>query len=83
MQSNPCRQEDTVILKNNMDIIPLQSAHLDEAFALLMACREALEAAGIYQWTDRYPSASVVAHDIKYGGIYGFIKDGRIAGIVT
>lgn len=65
-----------------MEIHQATAAQAGEIFDLLQACRRALEAEGIFQWTDAYPALHHVEEDLASGDLFVYMDGGVCAGTV-
>ncbi len=58
----------------------------DELFEIYEQCRRAMQAAGIFQWQNEYPTIDTVKQDIEDKTLYGYyakdIEDGKCLGAV-
>lgn len=66
-----------------MEIRPIGQDRLEEVFAILRSCKEAMDAEGIYQWVDSYPNREAIAQDMDMGCIYGLMDGDACAGVVS
>jgi ribosomal protein S18 acetylase RimI-like enzyme len=66
-----------------MRIAAASEEELDGAFAIIVACREALEAQGLLQWDAQYPSRSFFGEAIARRNLFLLRDDGRISGVVV
>jgi len=57
--------------------------HLDHVTVLLLDAKIALDALGILQWTDAYPSRRFVEASIEAGELYVLTVDGAVVGSVV
>lgn len=55
----------------------------EEIFALLRRARADLDAHGIFQWDDYYPSRENVCEDIKAGCLYTYRASGMLSAVFT
>lgn len=53
-----------------MRVIKGEARHVDPVWALMQRCRRALEAEGIFQWDDAYPTRGTVDADARRGALY-------------
>lgn len=58
-------------------IVRSDDRHIDAAWALLERCKAVLEAQGIRQWDDVYPTREVIATDVRNGALFVLEEDGR------
>ncbi len=56
---------------------------LDNIKSLTEACAAAMQAKGIFQWNEHYPSRKRLSQDIKKGELFVIEEQGRIVGIVV
>lgn len=64
----------------------IRKARLDEIETLLTiskACARKMEAEGIYQWNEYYPSAKAFQNDYKRGELYVFDSNKILIGCIT
>lgn len=66
-----------------MKIELAQSPQANEIFSILYLCKKSLDKQGIFQWTDNYPTLSIVEEDIKKQCLYVAVLHGRCAGIIN
>jgi ribosomal protein S18 acetylase RimI-like enzyme len=66
-----------------MRVTAASKEELDEAFAIIVACREALEAQGLLQWDAQYPSRSFFEEAIAARNLFVLRDEGRIKGVVV
>ena len=53
-----------------MRIIKADARHVDPVWALMQRCRRALEAEGVFQWDDVYPTRDTVDADVRRRALY-------------
>src|SRR5688500_15530744 len=53
-----------------MPVLRADARHVDPVWALMGRCKRALEAQGIHQWDDIYPTRGVVEADVARGALY-------------
>ncbi|HKR43032.1 MAG TPA: GNAT family N-acetyltransferase [Paraburkholderia sp.] len=66
-----------------MRIAAASENDLDAAFAIIVACREALEAQGLLQWDAQYPSRAFFAEAIAQRNLFVLRNGDRIEGVVV
>jgi len=54
-----------------------EERHVDAAWELLSRCKAALDAQGIRQWDDVYPTRDLIAADIHNGALFMLEEHGR------
>lgn len=59
-----------------MRIVKGDRRHVDPAWDLMDRCRRALDAQGILQWDDIYPTRETVETDVRRGTLYVLEDDG-------
>lgn len=64
-------------------IAPAGADELDAACAVIAACREALEAQGLFQWDARYPGRAFFRDAIAQGHLFALFEQARIVGVVV
>jgi len=55
----------------------------DEAFALIVRCREAMEGSGMEQWPGFYPDLDVVTRDIERRVLWILREEGEVTAAIT
>jgi len=58
-------------------------SQIPEILSMTDACRLAMEANGIYQWTTEYPSKKAFENDIERNELYVFLRDNDIVGCIV
>ncbi len=58
-------------------------SQLNEILSMTAACRVAMEANGIYQWTTEYPSEKAFENDIGRNELYVLLQDNDIVGCIV
>lgn len=58
-------------------------AHVDAAWEILDRCRRALDARGIHQWDDVYPTREVIEADVANGRLWVLEVEGRVRASVA
>jgi len=58
-------------------------SQIPEILSMTDACRLAMEANGIYQWTTEYPSKKAFENDIERNELYVFLRDNDIIGCIV
>lgn len=66
-----------------MILEPATDQDFDEAYTLLVACKEDLMTQNIGQWDDNYPNPDHVAADIHQGGLFKYVLETDIVGIIS
>lgn len=66
-----------------MEIKLCQAHQSGEILSLLRDCKSSLDQQGIFQWTDAYPSLTIVEQDIQAAHLYSAILGDRCVGIVS
>lgn len=66
-----------------MEIRQGQPGQLNSIFAIFMNCKLAMDAAGIFQWTEVYPNRAVIESDIDKGELYCLSENGCCMGVVA
>lgn len=66
-----------------MEIRLASIAQLQEIFAILTNCRIHLDAQGVPQWIDSYPSLPIIEEDIKGGYLYCAMSGSDCLGTVS
>jgi ribosomal protein S18 acetylase RimI-like enzyme len=67
-----------------MRIVRAEHHHIEGAWELVDRCRRALDAQGIHQWDDVYPTRETIAADVSRGALYVLEDDdGRVVAGVT
>lgn len=64
-------------------IAPAKISQIPEILTMTNACRIAMEAKGIYQWTTAYPSQKAFEKDIDRNELYVLLEDNAIIGCVV
>jgi len=64
-------------------IEPAKISQIPEILTMTDACRIAMEAKGIYQWTTEYPSKVVFENDIKRNELYVLLHEQSIIGCIV
>lgn len=64
-------------------VAPANTHDLDAAFAVIAACREALDAQGLFQWDPRYPDRPFFRDAIAKGRLFALFEQLRIVGVVV
>lgn len=64
-------------------IEPAKISQIPKILSMTDACRIAMEANGIYQWTTAYPSKQAFEKDIERNELYVFLQDNEIVGCVV
>lgn len=54
----------------------------EEIFEIYKSCRKAMQAAGIFQWQDEYPTIDTVKKDLEEKTLYGYYENGKCLGVV-
>jgi hypothetical protein len=52
-------------------------------FQMYKTAKEALEDDNIYQWTDNYPTRSIIENDLKDGILYVLKNNNKIIGAIN
>ncbi len=60
-----------------------QQHELSEIMALIRAIAKDLQAKGINQWHEEYPTIAMISQDIEEGDVYVLKKEAIIIGVVT
>lgn len=55
----------------------------EEIYEIIENCKTSLQAEGIFQWTDHYPTLQVIQNDIESGNLYQIQSDNGILGIIN
>lgn len=58
-------------------------SEIPDILAMTDSCRRYMDAQGIYQWTDEYPSKNNFEIDIENGELYSLRVDGKLIGCVV
>lgn len=58
-------------------------SQIPEILTMTDACRLAMEANGIYQWTTEYPSKKAFENDIERNELYVLLHDNEIVGCIV
>lgn len=58
-------------------------SQLNEILSMTAACRVAMEANGIYQWTEAYPSKEAFENDIYRNELFILLHDKKIVGCIV
>ncbi|WP_339625833.1 GNAT family N-acetyltransferase [uncultured Maribacter sp.] len=58
-------------------------SQIPEILTMTDACRLAMEANGIYQWTKEYPSKKAFENDIERNELYVLLHDNEIVGCIV
>ena len=67
-----------------MRIVRAEHQHVEGAWQLVDRCRRALDAQGIHQWDDVYPTRETIAADVSRGALYVLEDDdGNVVAGVT
>jgi nitroreductase/ribosomal protein S18 acetylase RimI-like enzyme len=68
-----------------MEFLPVKGTQADarEVFALIVACRDAMEGTGMEQWPDFYPDLDVVRGDIERGALWVYREGGDVVAAMT
>lgn len=66
-----------------MNIEKGKISDLDVLFAMYRKGKAHLERQGIFQWTDKYPTISIIERDLDKGYLYVLSKDEEILGAVN
>ena len=53
-----------------MRIVMGETRHVDPVWTLMDRCNRALQADGVFQWDDVYPTREVVATDVRRGALF-------------
>ncbi|WP_116771727.1 GNAT family N-acetyltransferase [Maribacter litoralis] len=64
-------------------IAPAKISQIPEILTMTNACRIAMEANGIYQWTTEYPSQKAFEKDIDRNELYVLLEDNAIIGCIV
>ena len=64
-----------------MSIERADISDLDEIFAIYQKCITILDAEGIMQWDEHYPSLTLLQQDIEAGELFKYVTDERIAAV--
>ncbi|HDZ05401.1 hypothetical protein LCGC14_0070480 [marine sediment metagenome] len=64
-------------------IEPAKISQIPKILSMTDACRIAMEANGIYQWTTAYPSKQAFEKDIERNELYVLLQDNEIVGCVV
>ncbi|WP_339835912.1 GNAT family N-acetyltransferase [uncultured Maribacter sp.] len=64
-------------------IEPAKISQLNEILRMTAACRVSMEANGIYQWTEAYPSKEVFENDIVRNELFVLLNDEKIVGCIV
>jgi ribosomal protein S18 acetylase RimI-like enzyme len=52
-------------------------------YEIIKNCKSSLQAEGIFQWTDNYPTLQIIQNDIELGNLYHIQFDNDILGIIN
>jgi ribosomal protein S18 acetylase RimI-like enzyme len=52
-------------------------------YEIVKNCKTALQSDGIFQWTEHYPTLSIIQNDIELGHLYQIQSDKDILGIIN
>lgn len=66
-----------------MKIVKAKHNQIDEIYAILSRCRNALGSLGIFQWTNMYPNRQIVEQDILNNQLYCLTDNDLCIGVVT
>jgi len=66
-----------------MKIIKGELSDLDMIFQIYLNAKQELELRGIYQWTDSYPTLSIIESDLKKGILYVMQHNNEILGAIN
>ncbi|MCF8278551.1 MAG: GNAT family N-acetyltransferase [Flavobacteriales bacterium] len=58
-------------------------ADLDALFAIYQNAKNEMQRKGIHQWTDNYPTRSIIENDIKHGSMFLLKCSNRILGAIV
>ena len=72
-----------LIEKEQLTIKKANLTDLDTLCLIYKAAKEALENNHIYQWTNNYPTRSIIENDIKNKFLYALKNKGKIIGAIT
>ena len=64
-------------------IAPAKISQIPEILIMTDACRIAMEANGVYQWTTEYPSRKAFENDIERDELYVLQNDNEIVGCIV
>lgn len=66
-----------------MRVAVASESELDAAYAVIIECREALEARDLLQWDPQYPSRSFFQEAVADGNLFVLREDKRVKGVVV
>ena len=65
-----------------MQIQVATANHITPLFQIYQDCKKALDAQGIFQWTDTYPNIEIVKRDVESGKTFILNDENQLAGVV-
>lgn len=68
---------------NHLKIEAAKIAELNEIFDIYLTAKAALEANGLFQWTDKYPTIALIENDIKKTVLYLLKNNEKIVGAIN
>lgn len=66
-----------------MTIKRAEAEYIPDVLKIFRACKVALDARGIFQWTDTYPNLEAIVEDEKNGQLFLLQNEESIQGVVT
>lgn len=75
--------ESELIKVDQFKIVKGQLSDLEKLFQIYLRGKQNLEQSGIYQWTDNYPTISLIESDLRKGVLYSLKNNDEIVGAIN
>ena len=69
--------------KHSLKIEKAYISDLEDLFQIYLNGKNELEKNGIYQWTDSYPTISIIENDIRKGELFTLKNESKLIGAIT